>query len=346
MKQNVWGASLAELQSLVTGAGFPKFRAKQMADYLYRRGVSDFSAMLQLPQPLRAWLIEHAAVEKPEVIRTQTAPDGETEKLLLRLADGALIETVLMRHDYGNSVCVSTQVGCAMGCAFCASTQNGLARNLTAAEMLALAELYAFREKSDGEIHSVVLMGSGEPLQNYENVIQFIHLAHDPDLLNLSYRGVTLSTCGIVPGIDRLADENIPITLAISLHAPNDEIRHRLLPISRQYAIEDVVAAARRYFEKTGRRVTFEYILIDGVNASDENAAELCRLLGDLPCHVNLIPVNGTEHIRLFAPSGNRCERFRKILETAGKSATLRRKMGDEIQAACGQLKKRQLETE
>ncbi len=344
MKQNVWGASLAELQSLVTGAGFPKFRAKQMADYLYRRGVSDFSAMLQLPQPLRAWLAEHAAVEKPEVIRTQTAPDGETEKLLLRLADGALVETVLMRHDYGNSVCVSTQVGCAMGCAFCASTQNGLTRNLTAAEML--AELYAFRETSAAEIHSVVLMGSGEPLQNYDNVISFIHLAHDPDLLNLSYRGVTLSTCGIVPGIDRLADENIPITLAISLHAPNDEIRHRLLPISRQYAIEDVVASARRYFEKTGRRVTFEYILIDGVNASDENAAELCRLLGDLPCHVNLIPVNGTEHIRLFAPSGNRCERFRKILETAGKSATLRRKMGDEIQAACGQLKKRQLETE
>ncbi len=344
MKQNVWGASLAELQSLVTGAGFPKFRAKQMADYLYRRGVSNFSAMLQLPQPLRAWLAEHAAVEKPEVIRTQTAPDGETEKLLLRLADGALVETVLMRHDYGNSVCVSTQVGCAMGCAFCASTQNGLTRNLTAAEML--AELYAFRETSAAEIHSVVLMGSGEPLQNYDNVISFIHLAHDPDLLNLSYRGVTLSTCGIVPGIDRLADENIPITLAISLHAPNDEIRHRLLPISRQYAIEDVVAAARRYFEKTGRRVTFEYILIDGVNASDENAAELCRLLGDLPCHVNLIPVNGTEHIRLFAPSGNRCERFRKILETAGKSATLRRKMGDEIQAACGQLKKRQLETE
>ncbi len=344
MKQNVWGASLAELQSLVTGAGFPKFRAKQMADYLYRRGVSDFSAMLQLPQPLRAWLTEHAAVEKPEVIRTQTAPDGETEKLLLRLADGALIETVLMRHDYGNSVCVSTQVGCAMGCAFCASTQNGLTRNLTAAEML--AELYAFRETSAAEIHSVVLMGSGEPLQNYDNVISFIHLAHAPDLLNLSYRGVTLSTCGIVPGIDRLADENIPITLAISLHAPNDKIRHRLLPISRQYAIEDVVASARRYFEKTGRRVTFEYILIDGVNASDENAAELCRLLGDLPCHVNLIPVNGTEHIRLFAPSGNRCERFRKILETAGKSATLRRKMGDEIQAACGQLKKRQLETE
>ncbi len=342
MKQNVWGMPLAALQDILTDAGFPKFRAKQLQDYLYRRGVYDFAAMLQLPQPLRAWLSENVAVEKPAVIRAQESPSGDTKKLLLRLSDGALIETVLMRHDYGHSVCVSTQVGCAMGCAFCASTQNGLERNLTAAEML--SELYAFR--ADAEIHSLVLMGSGEPLQNYENVIEFMHLAHDPDLLNLSYRAMTLSTCGIVPAIDRLADEEIPVTLAISLHAPNDAIRHRLLPVSRRYAIEDVVAAARRYFEKTGRRVTFEYILIDGVNASDENAAELCRLLGDLPCHVNLIPVNGTEHIRLFAPSGNRCERFRKILETAGKSATLRRKMGDEIQAACGQLKKRNLKQE
>ena len=344
MRQNVWGMPLAALQDLLTAAGFPKFRAKQLQDYLYRRRVYDFSAMLQLPQSLRAWLSENVVIEKPDIIRTQESPSGDTKKLLLRLSDGALIETVLMRHDYGNSVCISTQVGCAMGCAFCASTQNGLERNLTAAEML--AELYAFREDAETEIHSLVLMGSGEPLQNYENVVEFMHLAHNPDLLNLSYRAMTLSTCGIVPGIDRLADEDIPVTLAISLHAPNDEIRHRLLPVSHQYAIEDVVAAARRYFEKTGRRVTFEYILIDGVNASDENAAELCRLLGDLPCHVNLIPVNGTEHICLFAPSGNRCERFRKILETAGKSATLRRKMGDEIQAACGQLKKRNLGNE
>ncbi len=342
MKQNVWGMSSSAMQEFLTGAGFPKFRAKQLQDYLYRRGVYNFDDMLQLPQNLRAWLSENAVLEKAETIRAQESSSGDTKKLLLRLSDGALIETVLMRHDYGNSVCVSTQVGCAMGCAFCASTQNGLERNLTAEEML--AELYAFHE--DTEIHSMVLMGSGEPLQNYKNVIRFMHLAHNPDWLNLSYRAMTLSTCGIVPGIDRLADEDIPVTLAISLHAPNDEIRHRLLPVSRQYAIEDVVAAARRYFEKTGRRVTFEYILIDGVNASDENAIELCRLLGDLPCHVNLIPVNGTEHIRLFAPSGNRCERFRKILETAGKSATLRRKMGDEIQAACGQLKKRHVENE
>ncbi len=343
MKQNIWGLPLSELQMMLQDAGFPKFRAKQLQDYLYKRYIYDFEEMLQFPKSMRDWLLAHTVIEKPVMVGDAISDDGDTRKLLLRLSDGSLVETVSMHHDYGNSICVSTQVGCAMGCVFCASTRNGLERNLTAGEML--SQLYAFREAADTAIHSIVLMGSGEPLQNYENVLEFIHRVHDPDLLNLSYRGITLSTCGIVPQMIRLADENLPITLAISLHAPNDEIRNRILPISRNFPIETVIDAAGYYFQKTGRRVTFEYILIDGVNASSENAEELCALLGDLPCHVNLIPVNGTEHIRLFAPSGNQCERFRKILERAGKSATLRRQMGDEIQAACGQLKRRYSET-
>ena len=343
MKINVWGLPLSETQKVITDAGFPKFRAKQLHDYLYKRSVYDFREMLQLPETLRAWLCENAAVEKPATVGHEISDDTDTQKLLLRLSDGSLIETVRMHHDYGNSICVSTQVGCAMGCVFCASTRNGLERNLTAGEML--SELFAFRETSDATIHSIVLMGSGEPLENYENVLEFIRLAHDPDILNLSYRGITLSTCGIVSQIYRLADENLPITLAISLHAPNDEIRNKILPASRRFPIRTLIDAARYYFRTTGRRVTFEYILIDGVNASSENAEELCELLGDMPCHVNLIPINGTEHIKLFAPSGNQCERFRKILETAGKTATLRRQMGDEIQAACGQLKRRYEDT-
>lgn len=342
MKTSLWGMTRAELEALLTGAGFPKFRAKQLCDYLYKRFVYDFSEMKQLPQNLRDWLSANTAAEKPEIIGELTSGDGETTKLLLKLSDGSLVETVLMRHDYGNSVCVSSQVGCAMGCVFCASTRNGLERNLTAGEIL--AQIYAFKERLGEPIHSLVLMGSGEPLQNYENVLRFIHLCHDPELLNLSYRNMTLSTCGIVPEIYRLADEKLPVTLAISLHAPNDAIRNRILPASRKYPMARLMDAAAYYYKTTGRRVTFEYILIEGINAGNEHAEELCELTKRLPCHFNLIPVNGTEHIKLFPPSGNQAERFRKILEAHGKEATLRRQMGDEIQAACGQLKRRYLE--
>ena len=226
-----------------------------------------------------------------------------------------------------------------MGCVFCASTRKGLERNLTASEML--AQVYAFKEKLDTPIHSIVLMGSGEPLTNYEEVLRFIRLAGDRGLLNISLRNITLSTCGIVPQIYRLADEHLPITLAISLHAPNDTIRNRILPVSRNFKIEDVVKASRYYFKTTGRRVTFEYILIKDVNAPPENAEELCRLTGKMNCHFNLIPINGTEHIKLYPPDMDEIRKFVSILEKHGKSVTVRRQMGDEIQAACGQLKRR-----
>ncbi len=341
MKWNAWGHSLEETESFMRSEGFPKFRAKQLHDYLYKRYVYDFAQMTQFPVSMRDRLLERAEVEKPEVILEQWSSNKDTVKLLIRLADGALVETVGMHHDYGYSICISSQVGCAMGCIFCASTQNGLKRNVSAGEML--AQVYAFRELYDIPVHSIVLMGSGEPLANFENVLSFMRLCHNKDCLNLSYRNMTLSTCGLIPAIYRLADEGLPITLAISLHAPNDEIRNRILPASRQYPIQKLIEAARFYFTVTGRRVTFEYILIQGINAEEKHAEELCCLVGRLPCHFNLIPVNGTEHIHLFPPSPEQTKHFQQVLEKHGKSATVRRQMGDEIQAACGQLKRRYL---
>lgn len=342
MPFNVWGHTLPEMEKWVVSKGFPKFRAKQLQDYLYRRFVFDFSEMSQFPLSMRNTLSKEAILQKPEIINSLTSNDGDTIKILLKLADGSLIETVCMKHDYGNSICISTQVGCAMGCVFCASTQNGLERNLTAGEML--AEVYAFKELLNIPIHSIVLMGAGEPLTNYNEVLRFIQLANDPGLLNLSLRNITLSTCGIVPQIYRLADEKLSITLAISLHAPNDEIRNKLLPISRNYKIEDVIRASHYYFKTTGRRVTFEYILIKDMNASVENAEELCRLVGKMDCHFNLIPINGTEHIQLYPPDLKEIRKFVSVLEKHNKSVTVRRQMGDEIQAACGQLKRRYLD--
>ncbi len=342
MSWNLWGHNLAEMEEWVQKAGFPKFRAKQIQDYLYKRYIFSFDEMKQLPGPMREYLKENAVLQKPEIMSHVASNDGDTIKLLVKLSDGSLVETVCMHHVYGNSICVSTQVGCAMGCIFCASTRNGLERNLTAGEIL--AQVYAFRELFDSPIHSIVLMGAGEPLTNYEEVLRFIRLVSDPGLLNISLRNITLSTCGIVPQIYRLADEGLPITLAISLHAPNDTIRNHIMPSSRYFKIEDVVRATKHYFQKTGRRVTFEYILIKDVNASRENAEELCRLVGNMNCHFNLIPINGTEHIQLYPPSWKEVMLFQNILERHGKSTTVRRQMGDEIQAACGQLKRRYLD--
>jgi 23S rRNA (adenine2503-C2)-methyltransferase len=339
MPFNLWGHTLPEMEKWVLDQNFPRFRAKQIQDYLYKRHIFDIDAMKQLPETMRASMKSETILEKPVIMSSIQSNDGNTTKILLKLADGSLIETVCMHHNYGNSICVSTQVGCSMGCIFCASTRNGLERNLTAGEIL--AQVYAFKEIMDIPVHSIVLMGSGEPLTNYEEVLRFIHLCNDPGLLNISFRNITLSTCGIVPQIYRLADEKLPITLAISLHAPNDRIRNEILPVSRHFKIEDVIKAAGYYFKTTGRRVTFEYILIRNINASIENAEELCRLVGKMNCHFNLIPINGTEHIQLFPPTPNEIRDFQSLLEKHGKSTTVRKQMGDEIQAACGQLKRR-----
>lgn len=339
MKTNLWAMPLQEMENVLSGAGYPRYRARQISDYLYKRKIYAFDEMLQIPLPLRKWLNENCCADRPKIEKEQWSTDRNTCKILLELSDGSLIETVCMHHNYGNSVCVSTQVGCAMGCVFCASTQKGCLRGLSAAEML--SQVYAFRERGISSIHSIVLMGSGEPLMNYEEVLRFIRLCHEEDMCAVSYRNITLSTVGIIPQIRRLAKEELPITLAISLHAPNDSIRRRILPVSARYPMEELLSAAGEYFKETGRRVTFEYILIHGINDSRENAEELGQRLRHLNCHINLIPINGNEHIRLEPPSAGEVKRFHDILVKYGKSVTVRRQMGDEISAACGQLKRR-----
>ena len=332
------GKSLPELQEVVTAGGFPKFRAKQVMDYLYKCYIFDFEAMLQLPAPMRQWLSENCTVSLPKIVTEKTAPDGNTKKLLLELADGNRIETVLMKQHYGNSICVSSQVGCAMGCVFCASTTGGLFRNLEVHEII--SQVLLFASLIGERIHSIVVMGAGEPLQNYKNTIKALRFLHEKDTFDIGYRRMTLSTCGIVENIYLLADEGMPITLALSLHAPNDKVRREIMPIGATYPLEEVMAAVKTYYEKTERRVTFEYILIDGVNSSVEQAHELGRLMKQFPNgNVNLIPVNGNEHIQLFKPSRRNQDAFKKIVESYGVAVTIRKEMGDAIQAACGQLK-------
>ncbi|WP_251440503.1 23S rRNA (adenine(2503)-C(2))-methyltransferase RlmN [Veillonella intestinalis] len=332
------GKNLTELQTIIVEAGFPKFRAKQIMDYIYKRYVFDFEAMQQLPSNMRDWLVKECVISIPEVVTEKTAPDGLTKKLLLKLSDGNQVETVLMKQHYGNSVCVSSQVGCAMGCVFCASTTGGLYRNLETHEIVAQVLLFGALLKE--RIHSIVVMGAGEPLQNYTNTINALRLLHEKEAFDIGYRRMTLSTCGVVENIYLLADEGIPITLALSLHAPNDTIRCEIMPIGAHYNLEDVLASVKTYYEKTDRRVTFEYILIDGINSSIENAHELGELVKDFPnCNVNLIPVNGNEHIQLFKPSRRQMEAFKNIVASYGVAVTVRKEMGDAIQAACGQLK-------
>lgn len=332
------GKNLTELQAIIVEAGFPKFRAKQIMDYIYKRYIFDFQAMQQLPGNLRDWLQAHCVLSIPDIVTEKTAPDGLTKKLLLKLTDGNQVETVLMKQHYGNSVCVSSQVGCAMGCVFCASTTGGLYRNLETHEIVAQVLLFGALLKE--RIHSIVVMGAGEPLQNYTNTINALRLLHEKEAFDIGYRRMTLSTCGVVENIYLLADEGIPITLALSLHAPNDAIRREIMPIGAYYNLADVLAAVKTYYEKTDRRVTFEYILIEGINSSIENAHELGALVKDFPnCNVNLIPVNGNEHIQLFKPSRRQMEAFRNIVASYGVAVTVRKEMGDAIQAACGQLK-------
>lgn len=330
--------SQAELERVIVAGGFPKFRAKQIIDYIYQRHITDFEEMLQLPKTMRDWLASECTLTLPTVLKEQVSPRGDTRKLLLQLADGSEIESVLMQQHYGLSLCVSSQVGCAMGCAFCASTREGLFRNLKPEEVVVQALLF---ERLVGEkIHSVVVMGAGEPMQNYDSIVKALQLLHEPNYFNIGYRRMTVSTCGIPKEMKALAEEGMPITLALSLHAPNDSIRQQIMPISKQYMLEEVLDAAAYYVDKTGRRLTFEYILIDGLNSSEKDARELAALLRNFPtCNINLIPVNGNEHINMRKPSPQDCQKFVQILEQRGYTVSIRKEMGDAIQAACGQLK-------
>lgn len=336
------GMTGEEMTAFVQELGEPAFRAKQLFQWVYQKGVKRFDQMTNLSAAFRQKLAEHAVLQLLESEVEQQAQPTATTKYLFRLHDGQKVESVLMRHTYANSVCVTTQVGCRMGCTFCASTFGGLVRNLTAGEIVDQIVMMQ-QDLPEGErIGSVVLMGSGEPLENYDHVLKAVRLMHDPDGLNIGYRHITVSTSGIVPAMRKLADEELPITLALSLHAPNNELRQQLMPVARIWPIDEVLDAARAYGDKTGRRVTYEYILISGVNDNPAQAVELAGLVKGSLAHVNLIPMNPVEERPQYQrPGSDRVHRFKEILESSGVTTTVRREMGGDIDAACGQLRNR-----
>ena len=337
------GLTCAELEAWVREQGWPAFRGKQLFRWIHQG--ADFSEMTNLPLETRKRLTE-IAVAQPVIIRLQRVSELDgTVKFLFRLRDGQCVEGVLMRYHYGVSLCISTQVGCRMGCRFCASTLDGLVRNLTAGEMLGqILQANRFLASEGKKVSHVVLMGSGEPLDNYEQVIRFLKLLREPDGIQLSLRNVSLSTCGLVPRMLDLAEEGLPVTLCVSLHAPNDQIRQELMPVARTYVMEDILRACEVYIRKTGRRVIFEYALTEGVNAAPEQAAELADRLRGMQCHVNLIPLNEVRERNLLGVSEETVARFLRVLRDRHISATRRREMGDDIEGACGQLRHSVLE--
>jgi len=337
---DLFGLFAEEIGEAVRPYGLEKYRGGQIASWMYQRFTREFSDMTDLPKAKRDLLTAHFSLGLAKVEAEQHSRDKLTTKFLLSFADGQAVETVVMRHRHGNSICVSSQVGCAMGCVFCASTLNGVKRNLSSGEMLAqVIIINQLLSQVGSHVDSVVIMGSGEPLANYDNVLRFIRLCHESYCLNMSYRSFTLSTVGLVPEIDRLAGEGLPVTLAISLHAPDNTIRSQLIPVNRQYPVEDLVAAADRYAAKTGRRVTYEYILIAGVNDRDDDARKLAALLRGKLANVNLIPVNAIPERGLLRPEQTSIKRFLDILVSGKVNATIRREMGTDIKAACGQLR-------
>lgn len=336
-----------EITRVLADMGQPAFRGKQVFTWLHR-GVRSFDEMSNLSKPLRQQLAQAYTVSVPTVARKQESRLDGTIKYLWELPDGNCIETVLMQYHHGSTVCISSQVGCRMGCAFCASTLEGRVRDLTAGEMmgqvLAVNRLHA--EKDKRGVTNIVMMGSGEPLDNYENVIRFLRLVSAPEGIGVSLRNVSVSTCGLVPRIYDLARENLPITLSISLHAPTDEARQRIMPIAKTYSLEELLRACRDYVKAVGRRIVFEYALIEGVNTSLADADRLADLVRGLLCHVNLIPLNDVPERNLAAPGQKGIEAFQRRLEAQGVSVTRRREMGADIQGACGQLRRKHLSQE
>ena len=335
---NLKSMTLAEVTAAIKEMGQPAFRGKQVYSWLHK-GVRSYDEMSNLSKDLRAALAEKYPINAPEVVRKQESARDGTIKYLWRLADGNCVETVLMRYNYGNTVCISTEVGCRMGCAFCASTIGGLVRKLEPYEML--DEVLFTQTDSGLPISRIVLMGIGEPLDNFDNVMRFLELVNSPEGMNISMRHISLSTCGLVPKIDELAERKLQISLAISLHGPNDTIRDRIMPVNKAYPIEELLGACRRYFDATSRRIHFEYAMIDGVNDREEDAKELLRRLKGLPAHFNLIPLNHVEESPFKPSSKTAVARFQKILEDGGVTATVRRTLGGDIDASCGQLRRK-----
>ena len=332
---------LSELKTALTELGQPSFRAKQVYTWLHR-GVRSFEEMTDLPKSLRETLAEHYLLTAPvPILRKESQIDG-TIKYLWRLHDDNCVETVLMRYHHGNTVCISSEVGCAMGCAFCASTIGGLVRRLSAGEML---DEVMFTELDSGQpISNIVLMGIGEPLDNYDNVCRFLELVNSGEGMNIGMRHISLSTCGVVPRILELAESRLQLTLSVSLHAPDDETRSKIMPVNRRWSVDELLDACRVYYEKTGRRISFEYAMIRDVNDSPEAARRLLHKLKGLPAHVNLIPLNHVEESPLKPSERGVVLRFQKLLEDQGVACTVRRTLGSDIDASCGQLRKKHVQ--
>ena len=330
-----------ELELFLKENGEPKFRAKQIFSWLHK-GVVSFEEMTDISKKTAQMLSEKCFISKLGIREKYVSKIDGTVKYLFSLEDGNCIESVVMRYKHGLSLCISSQVGCRMGCGFCASTIGGLYRNLTAGEIL--NQVIFAKKDVEERISNIVMMGIGEPLDNYDNVIKFLHNVNNPYGLNIGYRHISLSTCGRVDGIYRLAEEELPVTLSVSLHAPNDEIRNAIMPVNRKYPVDKLIKACRDYIKKTSRRISFEYSLISGVNDSTENAKELAGLLKGMLCHVNLIPVNHVEERDFHKGKREDIERFARTLNNLGINATIRRELGSDISASCGQLRKKVLE--
>ena len=341
-KKDIKSYTFDELKKEIESIGEKAFRAKQIYEWIHVKLVDSFEEMTNLSKALREKLETQYEIPTVKMLERQISGQDGTNKFLFQLQDGHVVESVLMKYNHGNSVCISSQVGCRMGCRFCASTIGGLERNLKASEML--GQIYQIQKISGERVSNVVIMGTGEPLDNYENFVKFIHILTDEHGLNISQRNITVSTCGIVPNMKRLAEEKLQITLALSLHGSTQEKRKTLMPIANKYKLEEVLEACDYYFDKTGRRITFEYSLVHGVNDNEEDAKELIEILKHRNCHLNLIPVNPIKERNFEKPSRKAAEEFRQKIEKSGINATIRREMGADIDGACGQLRRRYVE--
>ena len=338
MKQDIKSMTLVQMQEAFAAMGEPKFRAKQVFVWLHK-GAASFDEMTNLSLPLRRRLDELYYITVPKAVRVQRSKKDGTIKYLWRLRDGNCVETVLMQYHHGNTVCISSEVGCPMGCKFCASTLGGLVRRLAPSELL---DQVLFTQKDSGlPISNIVLMGIGEPLDNFDNVMQFLELVNSPDGMNIGMRHISLSTCGLVDKINLLAERRLQLTLSVSLHSPDDESRSRIMPVNRRWNVETLLQACRAYFETTGRRVSFEYTMIDGVSDSPAQAELLAKKLQGMAAHVNMIPLNTVEESGLRCSSRQAIAEFQRILEANGVTATVRRTLGSDIDASCGQLRRK-----
>lgn len=342
MKKDIKSFNIEELEQEMIHLGDKAFRAKQIYQWIHAKLVEDFEEMSNISKNLRTRLSEEYELNTLNIVDIKTSKIDGTQKYLFQLQEETVMESVLMKYHHGNSVCISSQAGCRMGCRFCASTLDGLERNLRPSELL--EQIYKIQRQTGDRISNIVVMGSGEPLDNYENLVQFIQMISDKSGLNISQRNITVSTCGLVPEIIRLADEQLQITLALSLHAPNDEIRRQIMPVAKRYTMNETLDALNYYFEKTGRRITFEYSLIAGINDKLEHAQELGTRLKGLNCHVNLIPINPIKERDFEQTQKKQIADFKNMLEKYTINVTIRREMGRDIDGACGQLRKRYLD--